>query len=218
MSTIVLCGGSYYDFDSRYPGLHWADRLAPNSVYRLARGGASNFAIWHQVRHAIEFKPDLLLICFTSCPRVEFLKGNKINTLTTDTQWPEERMWHYRNNMLDCVDYALPAYNEEKLLSWMPFYIEEFEILKNYLYIKSALDYVRKEKINYYFTLGNFEVYNNTEITGIDIDFTEHNDRNLLPNGSNHKDRSCDPYFHIKDENWHENHAELVKKLCDQHK
>jgi len=214
MSTVVVCGGSYNDFDDRYPGLHWASRLTPHEVYILARGGASNFSIWHQIRHCVEFKPDVLLVCFTSCPRVEFLKTSKIKSVVTNTVWPEDRQWHYRNAIFDSVDHALPNYNHKKFVSWMPYYVEEYDILKNFLYIKSALEFLDQQKINYYFSLGDFETYLGQEVTGIPIDFAQHQHRNLLPNPATHPEHlQPDPYFHISDANWHAAHAELVKSL-----
>ena len=212
MTTIVLCGDSYYDFDNRYPGLHWADRLSPHNVYRLARGGASNFSIWHQVQHATKFSPDIIFLSFTSCPRVEFPKLTERKSVVTDTVYLEDRQWHYCNNTYDNVDHALPGYNNVKLLEWMPYYIEEYEVLKNFLFIKSTLDFLKEIGIRYYFTLGEFNSNIGT-VTGIDVNFPDHAKYNILPNGWKHPDKKSNPYFHIADEQWHANHANLVKSL-----
>ena len=82
MSRIVVCGDSFNTYDTRYPGLHWADQLAPHEVYRLARVGASNFSIWHQVVQSKKFDPDVVLISLpTNLPNFfppgEECKGTK---------------------------------------------------------------------------------------------------------------------------------------------
>jgi hypothetical protein len=222
MKNIVICGDSYYDYDDRYPGLHWTDRLNPHAVYRLARGGASNFSIWHQIRYSIKFKPDVVFITFTSCPRNEFRKRDEFKSIDTDSEYLEDKMWAYRNNMWKSVDHFLPTYNKEMFVKWMPYYIEEYEILKNYLFIKSALDFLKEQKIKFYFTFGGFldsfggfldSLDCSPSVIGIDINFDEYKEHNILPNGWYHQERLADPYFHIKDETWHATHAELIKSL-----
>lgn len=214
VKNILVCGDSYYDYDDRYPGLHWADRLAPHNVYRLARGGASNFSIWHQVQYSIEFDPDVIFVTFTSCPRNEFPKRSEFKPVIK-TKHLESKMWAYRNTMWENVDHFLPTYNKDMFLNWMPYYIEEYEILKNFLFIKATLDFLKEKKMKFYFSLGGFEdSMNSKTVLGIDINFDKYKEHNLLPNGwLSFPDRLLDPYFHIKDENWHASHAELVKSL-----
>jgi hypothetical protein len=212
MKNIVLCGDSYYDYDDRYPGLHWADRLSPHKVFRLARGGASNFSIWHQIRYSVKFNPDVVFITFTSYPRNEFPKVSTFKSIDTDSEFLEDKQWSYRNNMYNNVDHFLPSCNKDMFKKWMPYYIREYEILKNFLFIKSALDFLKEQGIQYYFTLGKFE--DDLGVTlGVDVNFNEHNEYNILPNGWSHHENLMSPYFHIKDEKWHADHAALVKSL-----
>ena len=210
--NILVCGDSYNDFDTRYPGLHWADRLAPHTVYRLARGGASNFSIWHQVQYAIKFRPDLVLVAFTACPRVEIPKLSNRASSETGTTDLQDKQWHYRNTIYNNVDHAIANYNNDMFLKWMPYYIEEYEVLKNFLFIKSALDLLEKQNIQYYFTLGGF-ASNAGMVDGVDVNFQEYHEHNILPNGYHHSDKLHDPYFHIADETWHADHARLVMSL-----
>jgi hypothetical protein len=212
MKTIVLCGDSYYDYDDRYVGLHWADRLSPHNVYRLARGGASNFSIWHQIQYSVKFNPDLVLISFTTCPRIEFPKSNTQRPVVATSSELEELQWSYRNTVYDNVDHALPMYNNEKFVSWLPYHVDEYEILKNCIYIKSALDTLINNGIRFYFTLGGFS--NIIQACKLSYaDFNMYSKFNLLPNGANHPNKLSNPYFHIEDEKWHHDHAELIKGL-----
>ena len=199
--NIVLCGDSYYDFDERYPGLHWADRLSPHNVYRLARGCATNFSIMHQVQHTPYFSPDLVLISFTSIGRVEFNKDTYSSIELSSIDENIDKQWLYRNTMYSNVDHANAGYNRNKYLNWMPYYIEEFETIKNSLFIKSSLDFLAERNIPYLFTLGGFAG---------DIDINTHQVYNILPNGWEHNQKLMDPYFHITDPEWHSNHAEFI--------
>jgi hypothetical protein len=97
--NIVLCGDSYYDFDDRYPGLHWADQLSSHTVYRLAKGGSTNFLIWHQIQHVTHFNPDLVLISFTSSDRIEF-PNNKYKEIDLSVIKNNiDKQWTYRNTI-----------------------------------------------------------------------------------------------------------------------
>jgi len=207
MTTVLLCGDSYYDFDDRYPGLHWADNLSAD-VYRLARGGCSNFSIWHQVQYAPSFNPDLVLLSFTSIPRVEFLKKEMFAPIDlSKCETLADIQWAYRNTIYDNIDHALPGYNRDKITAWMPYYIKEYEILKNFIYIKSTLDFLLEHNIAYKFTLGAFEQYNK--------DFGIYALHNILPNGWDFPEKLMDPCFHIKNEEWHHQHAVLVNGLLN---
>lgn len=212
MKTVVLCGDSYYDFDDRFPGLHWADKLIDANVYRLARGGASNFSIWHQVQHSIKFSPDLVLITFTSCPRVEFPKSNSHTSLNLTSNDLEDMQWNYRNTIYENIDHALPKHNRDKFLPWMPYYIEEYEFLKNCIFIKSTLDFLIKNNTKFYFTYGEFEDTLRSQPATL-VDFTEYEQYNILPNGAHYHTKLLTPYFHIKDDDWHKQHADVVGGL-----
>jgi hypothetical protein len=201
---ILLCGDSYYDFDERFPGLHWADQLNQHEVYRIARGGASNFSIYHQVQHAKFFNPDLVLISFTSIARIEYSKQPFDHF---DLGLPPEyidKQWLYRNTMYKNIEHANPGYNTQQYINWMPYYIEEFESIKNGIYIKQSLDHLTKENIKFYYTLGG---YNGS------FDLGAHAQFDILPNSWDHSEKLSNPYFHIQDPKWHADHAEFILNL-----
>jgi hypothetical protein len=193
--NIVLCGDSYFDIDDRYPNLHWRDHLSPYNVYTLARGGASNFSIYHQVQHSTYFNPDLVLISFTSVGRIEFGK-NRYQQPDMSADSLIDRQWAYRNTMYANVDHANAGYNKEQYVNWLPYYIDEFEQDKNSLYIQASLDFLNKHNIPYRFSLGGFT--GNLALA------------DTLPNSWHHPEKLSDPWFHIKDPVWHENFAKAV--------
>lgn len=201
---ILLCGDSYYDFDDRYPNLHWADKLKEHEVYRLARGGATNFSIWHQIQHATFFNPQLVLISFTSNARIEYSKQpyNQFD-LTLLSEYID-RQWLYRNTMYNNIDHANPGHNTHQYINWMPYYIEEFESMKNGIFIKQSLDHLAKENIKFYYTLGGYSG---------NFDFNPYAQFEVLPNGWNHQEKLSDPYFHIRSPKWHNDHADFILNL-----
>ena len=238
-----MCGDSFNTYDPRYPGLHWADQLAPHEVYRLARAGASNFSIWHQVVQSKKFNPDVVLIAFTSCPRVEFTIAEpdffsdilvpwvqstglsrqhaawnnigNIKYVEKPTANLRELEAKLRKKMEESIDHAIPAgYKIEVFNDWArKFYIEPFEVLKNYLHIKATLDHLEQAGIQHYATLGGYSDFVETATQEVCIEFGQYASVLKLPNGWEHKQRLADPYFHIEDPAYHKNHADLVLKL-----
>ena len=239
MSRIVVCGDSFNTYDTRYPGLHWADQLAPHEVYRLARAGASNFSIWHQVVQSKKFNPDVVLISFTSCPRVEFAIAEPDFFSDILVPWVQSTgrvVWNnivnikhvekptanlrdleakLRKKMEESIDHAIPAgYKTDVFDEWArKFYIEPFEVLKNYLYIKATLDHLAQAGIQHYATLGGYTDFVGTTTQEICIEFDQYASVLKLPNGWDHEQKLADPYFHIEDPAYHKNHADLVLKL-----
>ena len=236
---IVVCGDSYNTYDPRYPGLHWADQLAPHEVYRLARAGASNFSIYHQVVQSKKFNPDMVLISFTSCPRVEFaiaepdffsdilvpwvqstgrvVWNNIINIKHVEkpTATLRELETRLRKKMEESVDHAIPAgFKTDVFNDWArKFYIEPFEVLKNYLYIKATLDYLAEQGIPHYATIGGYQDFVGTVVQDIPLEFEKYASVLKLPNGWAHEQKLHDPYFHIEDPVYHQRHAGVVLDL-----
>lgn len=234
---IVVCGDSFNDRDERFPGLHWADRLQPHEVYRLAKQGASNFSIWHQIQQSARLDPKVVLINFTTCPRIEYIttgpksfpisneswlvraaKNNsllarligKVNNHDNENYHELERQ--IRNDVA-MIFHVSPSSQKDLFESWAEnFYIEPFEILKNYIFILNALDHLDKQGITSYVSLGGFEKFLDKEVRNVKIQFDAHKDKLVLPNPT--KYLKCDsPVFHIADSDWHAEHARLVTEL-----
>jgi hypothetical protein len=222
VSRIVVCGDSFNTYDTRYPGLHWADQLAPHEVYRLARTGASNFSIWHQVVQSKKFNPDVVLIAFTSCPRVEFAIAEPDFFMEKTTASLRDLEIKLRKKMEESIDHAIPSvparqthgYKTDVFAEWArKFYIEPFEILKNYLYIKATLDHLEQAGIRHYATLGAYSYFVGTTIQEVCIEFEKYSSVLKLPNGWAHGEKLADPHFHVEDPVYHKDHADCVLKL-----
>jgi hypothetical protein len=241
MSRIVVCGDSFNSRDEKYAGLHWADQLAPHEVYRLARCGASNFSIWHQCVQSKKFNPDVVLVAFTSVPRVEYtleepdffndliapwlrlLPGSPWGGLTNVSVVekpiadPRQLEKHLQDKVIKAIDHAIPmGHTQEMFDQWARhFYIESFEILKNYLYIKATIDHLQEAGIKVYATLGGYAGFVDSTIQDVQIDFVKYASVLQLPNGWVHPNCKAPPLFHIEDPVYHKNHADVVLKLLE---
>lgn len=205
---IILCGDSYYDFDDRYPNLHWADKLKEHEVYRLARGGSSNFSIWHQIQHTVHFNPDVVLISFTAPARIEFSKRTYTEFDLSAADSYTNKQWIYRNTMHDNIDHANAGYNKEKYVRWIPYWIEEFDIMKNTLYIKAGLDFLTERNIPFYFSYGGFSAYSKNF-------GQKYSSLEQLPNSWEYQTPTQSPYFHINDDAWHQHYANCIRDLIN---
>ena len=222
MSIVCVCGDSFFATDKDHRGQHWSEQLSNHEVYNLARVGSSNFSIWHQVMQTKLFKPDLVLISFTNCPRIEYLSQyyniGHIPLPSTVTQDRKDRMkifFDIKTKFSNEFNHASPNANTEIFDKWARlYYIEPFEILKNFMYISSALDSLQNAGVAYRATLGGFEHYSNKHIDNVKVDFSKWQEFLDLPNGwqfpGRHKSSIS---FHIDDEAWHADHADVVLKL-----
>ena len=235
---IVICGDSFNTVDDRYPGLHWADRLAPHEVYRLARGGCSNFSIYHQVMQSSRFDPDVVLISFTNCPRIEFLASEPTFYSSLVEPWRKmvakhsgyiKGMIKHEHKDIACfedleqqiqkdvspVEHCMPNGNYHIFEQWFDkFYIESFDTLKNYLYITQTLQFLADTGCRHYASLGGIESFVGQTIQNVQIDFTKYQSVLVLPNAWKYPNRHhSEPIFHIKDADYHMNYATKLHAL-----
>jgi uncharacterized protein YbdZ (MbtH family) len=223
---VAVCGDSFFATDKNYRGMHWSEQLgSQHEVYNLARPGASNFSIWHQVMQTAIFKPDLILISFTNCPRVEYVsneheKSNlQLNSdIVLDALGRVKHLHNVKTKLTNEIAHATPHSNTEVFDNWARlFYIETFEILKNFLYISATLDFLQQANIPYRATLGGFDTHRGKQVDNITMDFSKWQECLDLPNGWQFaKGRmNSSVSFHIDDAKWHNDHAKLVLELLE---
>ncbi len=212
MATICVCGDSFFSRDKNYPGQHWSEQLgSQHEVYNLARPGASNFSIWHQVMQADMFDPDLVLVAFTSCPRLEYterkLVSRSFDPAEQSVVQRMERLMHIKSNQ-NKISHIIPRSNQKIFEQWSKmFYVESFDLLKNWVYISATLNHLETTGTRYAFTLGGFQLHINK------FDFEPWQQHRTLPNGWHHPGRKSVPLFHIEDQTWHKSHAALAVQL-----
>jgi len=74
MKRLGIAGDSFMALDSLYPNTHFSEILANTincSLVNLAKGGGTNFLIYHQVRELIKQNVEFVIIGFTTSGRTE---------------------------------------------------------------------------------------------------------------------------------------------------
>lgn len=74
MKKLGIAGDSFMAFDCSYPNTHFTEILSNTfscELINLARGGGTNFLIYHQVRKLIKQNPSFVIIGFTTSGRTE---------------------------------------------------------------------------------------------------------------------------------------------------
>jgi hypothetical protein len=76
MPKILLCADSFGTTDPRYPGLHFSEKIQQKvkdcEIINLSQSGGSNFLIELQLHQGLRFKPDAVILLFTSTSRLTF--------------------------------------------------------------------------------------------------------------------------------------------------
>ena len=74
MKRLGIAGDSFMALDSKYPNTHFTEILSNTfscDLINLAKGGGTNFLIYHQVRELIKQNPSFIIIGFTTYGRTE---------------------------------------------------------------------------------------------------------------------------------------------------
>lgn len=76
MPKILLCADSFGTTDHQYPGLHFSEKIQQKvqdcEIINLSQSGGSNFLIELQLHQGLQFKPDAVILSFTSPNRTTF--------------------------------------------------------------------------------------------------------------------------------------------------
>jgi hypothetical protein len=76
MPKILLCADSFGTTDPGYPGLHFSEKIQQKvkdcEIINLSHSGGSTFLIQLQLHQGLQFKPDAVILSFTSSNRTTF--------------------------------------------------------------------------------------------------------------------------------------------------
>ena len=207
-NKVLVCGDSFFTLDPDFPGLHWSEKLLASTpptyeLHNLSHGGDSNALISLQLMQGLEFKPDFVILSFTTAHRHE-LDNNK-NACPHDFTLESinaSRINRYKSTSQ--LENMTPS-QIEMFEQWSTLIIsDDFEILKNYFIICHCLTLLEKEKIPYCYSLGGFSYAANPFLiiqnNFIKNYFTETSDKCLKINLWNYIAHKMRPYFHVDDE------------------
>ena len=130
---ILVCGDSFCVNDSRFPGLHWTEKLLNLSgdieIANLAYGGCSNALIALQLMQGLQLDPDFVVISFTSHSRYEYDKD--VNACPTE--FTSQALAHYIKQRYTTNKYTDNLDANSLTDRWMlTAASNNFEKLKNY--------------------------------------------------------------------------------------
>jgi hypothetical protein len=179
MPKILLCADSFGTTDPKYPGLHFSEKIQQKvkdcEIINLSQGGSSNFLIELQLHQGLQFKPDAVILLFTSTNRLTFqshlsryfrkivfrqIKQNKqfiqqyywskIKNYNAQTYLTSPQIEHYSMpNEDDFVQRAKKWYKDSWLLEQN--YIND---LKDYFTVINLLNLLKLNSIPFCFSLG----------------------------------------------------------------
>lgn len=171
---ILVCGDSFCVNDTRFPGLHWTEKLLNLSgdieIINLAYGGCSNALIALQLMQGLQFAPDFVVISFTSHSRYEYDK----NVDACPIEFTGQELAHYIKQRYTTNKYTDNPSANILTDKWMlGAASENFEKLKNYFYIDYCLTTLESKNVRFCYSLGGFEYQQ---------DYTQLVNSNFLPN------------------------------------
>lgn len=163
---IQVCGCSYFTTDPNYPNTHFTEIIADKlsaSLINLAERGSSNFAIRLQVQSCLEFKPDLIILGFTSPDRLDYMfedKDYNPNMHVHNLKYLENREF-VKNQCATIKSDPIPALirSDSDLAQGAKDYVKyfynyELQKHKDYLVAQTALFFLKTQGIPFVFSEG----------------------------------------------------------------
>lgn len=207
---ILICGDSFCVTDPMYPGLHWSEKMLNSSgqieIWNLAYGGSSNALIVYQLMQGLMFKPDFVILSFTSNGRYEFDKN--IDAVPFELSAESIAAYQKERYTTNCY-----RYENKDILSTIDRYrltasSDNFEKLKNYFHISFCLTLLKHKNIDFCFSLGGFEykqdytaLLNNAYVENL---LSAHRAQELSTNLWYHQSNNkLQPTFHVDSEAIH---------------
>jgi hypothetical protein len=232
---IYICGDSFSCTDARYPGFHWSEKLQillgeGYETTSLGIAGGSNFLIYLQVIKAIQDKADFCIINAAPSGRFEIQNTDLKVELTSKHSYfskihsffatQNQHTGSYVNSILHRIkikEIKLSSLflmmNDLKFKEFGLYCNYECDMIRNHVFIESALFALQRANIPFVFHEGGFLLSRNggdTHITKFDYFFknelfSENRSNVNLWDHDRFKmsDNQFDPTFHIKDENNH---------------
>jgi hypothetical protein len=186
---ILICGDSFGISDSRYPELHFSEKISKKinqcKVINLCRGGSSNSLIEIQLHQGLALEPDCVILLFTNIWRNEYEisvshffneKAKLTNSHNTgvnediinfnNQKYLTRAFWSWNNKNIPSGDLI---HDIIKINDQLDLYEStDLKIIKNYFSILAMLNLLKIKNIPFCFSLGGLDnnvnpQYKNTE-------------------------------------------------------
>jgi hypothetical protein len=173
---ILLCGDSFGTTDSRYPNLHFSEKITEKisdcEIINLSRGGASNALIEMQVHQGLQFNPDYAIVLFTNSCRNEYEINMSDFFQRSVKSWPKNTSWenvsafnsrtYLTNVQWSWNQHEIPDYDNahgmiESYKQKMLYESSDLNIIKNYFTALAILNLLKINNIPVCFSLGGLD-------------------------------------------------------------
>lgn len=199
---ILICGDSFSITDTRYPGLHWSEKIGSrgHDIVNVALGGGTNGQIVAQLHQGLRLNPDFVIIGFTSINRAVYDKvlDHRISSVMTDADIRNFNLSRYETS---CYDNQI---KNEFYHRYLTVASEEFEIIETYFKMIAMFDHLKIRNIPFCWNLGGLA----------DLDIGSILEKNFLVNLLIHQEHNRTkinlwkhaqhgetvPWFHVPDE------------------
>jgi hypothetical protein len=213
--NILVCGDSFAEDDTRFPGIHWTHALKAegHEVWNLASAGASNQFINLQVLQGITLKPDFVILLGTAPYRFELYEESAQKTLN---QYPKDLQSIKEFNRIKWKSTSLikDKFTREKLFGdYLMTYSHDMNIIQNYSHITNSLLALEYCKIPFCWQIGGFskelDTVKNTSAVDIISKFNRKHVELNLWDLFNYDPTTADslPSFHITEKSIHKTFA-----------
>ena len=184
MPKILLCADSFGSTDPQYPGLHFSEKIQQKvkncEIINLSQSGGSNFLIELQLHQGLQFKPDAVILLFTSPNRTtfqshlsDFFKKKLFEQSKHDKHFNHQHYWskvknHNTRKYLSSAQIDTHSmFNEDDFVQRAKKYFKDgFSLeqnsindLKDYFTVINLLNLLKLNSIPFCFSLGGM-IYN----------------------------------------------------------
>lgn len=215
MKTVLICGDSFGVTDPDFPDLHFSEKILNSTppvfeMHNLSHVGDSNALIALQLLQGLQFKPDFVILSFTTAHRHEIDNNPNLHYPTDLT--PEALRAFRHERYLSSVNFLNPKNPRQDIGRAIRFWnaeviSDDFEMLRNYFLIHYCFLLLEKENIPFCYSIGGM-VHQNTVNYAAVVDknfiknyLTDYADQALKINLWNHNCGNDRPYFHCDDDN-----------------
>ena len=207
---VLICGDSFAEDDTKYPGLHFSQKIANSfpiidwKIINLASKGTSNRGIAQQMLQGMMYEPDFVILLFSATNRVETERDSSeparsLNPEDIDN-WNKKRYNLNTDSML-----YIKSENGDSVVDQ-----EVFDI-QNIITAGFCLEYLKNRNIGYCWMEGGLhsidkKIYERTYIVNPLLD---HKSKQIPLNLWTYSDKADGPTFHVDNEEIQESFANM---------
>ncbi len=210
---VLICGDSFVITDSKYPGLHFSEKIANSyphidwHILNLSSHGDSNLFIVQQLLQGLVYKPDFVIFSFTAPTRTETVLDKKM--IPRSLNLHDIHNWNKGRYNLHIR--TIPFFKDTDQNDQLIMADDERTYLQQYILITFCLELCKNMNIPYCYSLGGMKSINTKVFDSIYATnpLTTHKNKEIPLNLWDHSNGTNDPDFHVVNEDIQEKFANM---------